>query len=94
MIEVNFLGAFNMCKAIRTELQKSNHADIILLGDRADRFAFKVGVGYCTTKFEIKDFSEAQYLDAISDDIFVSLIAPVTVDTEFEKVKGQGWQQC
>ena len=94
MIEVNFLGAFNTCKAVLTELQKSNHADIILLGDRADRYAFEVGIGYCATKFEIQGFSEALYLDVISDDIFVSLIAPGTVDTEFEKIKGQGWQQC
>lgn len=94
MIEVNFLGAFNICKAVRTEFQKSNHADIILLGDRADRYAFEVVIWYCATKFEIQGFSEALYLDVISDDIFVSLIAPGTVDSKFEKVKRQGWQQC
>jgi len=91
MIEVNLLGAFNMCKAALPVLKKSNHADIILLGSRAGRYAFKGGTGYCASKFGIQGFAEALYLDVVSDDISVSLVAPGTVDTGFAEVKGQSW---
>ena len=91
MIEVNLLGAFNMCQSALPELKKSNHADIILLGSRAGRYAFEGGTGYCAAKFGMQGFAEALYLDVISDDISVSLIAPGTVDTGFANVEGQSW---
>ena len=91
MIEVNLLGAFNMCKALLPELKKSKRADIFLIGSRAGRYAFEGGTGYCAAKSGIQGFAEALYLDVISDDISVTLIAPGIVDTGFAKVKGQSW---
>ena len=91
MIDVNLLGAFNLCKEMLPELSKSTHADIILLGSRAGRYAFEGGTGYCAAKFGIQGFAEALYLDVVSNNISVSLVAPGIVDTGFAGVKGQSW---
>ena len=73
------------------ELSKATHADIILLGSRAGRYAFEGGTGYCAAKFGIQGFAEALYLDVVSNNISVSLVAPGIVDTGFAGVKGQSW---
>ena len=91
MIEVNLIGAFNLSKAIIPELFKSNRADIILLGSRAGRYAFKGGTGYCASKFGMQGLAESLYLDVESNNIRVSLVAPGTVDTGFAGVAGQSW---
>jgi NAD(P)-dependent dehydrogenase (short-subunit alcohol dehydrogenase family) len=90
-VEVNLIGAFNLCKIALPMLSKSERADIILLGSRAGRYAFRGGTAYCASKFGIQGLSEALYLDVVSNNIGVTLVAPGTVDTGFAGEPGESW---
>lgn len=91
MIEVNLIGAFNMIKAIVPFLKTSSNSNIILMGSRAGRYAFKGGTGYCAAKFGTQGLAEALFLDVNKYGIAVTLIAPGTVATGFANVQKQSW---
>lgn len=92
IIDVNLLGAFNLCKKTLPFLLKSSRPQIILLGSRAGRYAFKGGTGYCAAKFGIQGFAESLFLDLQEKGILVTLVAPGTVDTGFAGLKSESWQ--
>ena len=92
IVDINLVGAFNVCKAILPYLKKSSRPNIILLGSRAGRYAFEGGVAYCAAKFGMQGFAESLFLDVRKYGIPVTLVAPGTVNTGFSNVKGQEWQ--
>ena len=91
IINTNLTGVFNCCHAALPWLKRASNADIINIGSRAGRYAFAGGTGYNTTKFGLKGFSEALYLDLQKFGIRVSLIAPGTVATGLTDAPNESW---
>ncbi|MBS0546250.1 MAG: SDR family NAD(P)-dependent oxidoreductase [Proteobacteria bacterium] len=84
IIATNLTGVFNCCHAALDALKKSGKqgaADIVNVGSRSGRYAFRGGVGYNTTKFGLQGLTEAMFLDLSRFNIRVGLVAPGTVST-------------
>lgn len=81
IIDTNLTGVFNCCRAALPWLKKVENSDIVNLGSRSGRYAFRGGTGYNTTKFGLQGFTEALFLDLHQYGIRVSLVAPGTVAT-------------
>lgn len=72
-------------------LRRAGGGDIVNLGSRSGRYAFRGGTGYNTTKFGLQGFTEALFLDLHPDGIRVSLVAPGTVATGLGGTVPQDW---
>ncbi len=81
IIDTNLTGVFNCCRAALPWLKKAESSDIVNMGSRAGRYAFRGGTGYNTTKFGLQGFTEALFLDLKQYGVRVSLVAPGTVAT-------------
>ena len=91
IVDTNLTGVFNCCQAILPALKIAGRGDIVNLGSRAGRYAFRGGVGYNTSKFGLQGFTEALFLDLNSYGIRVSLVAPGTVATGLGGTIPQDW---
>jgi NAD(P)-dependent dehydrogenase (short-subunit alcohol dehydrogenase family) len=94
ILAVNLAGTFNACHAALpylTEAARHGPADIVNLGSRSGRYAFKGGVGYNTTKFGLQGFTEALFLDLAPSGIRVGLVAPGTVSTGLGGTAPEPW---
>jgi 3-oxoacyl-[acyl-carrier protein] reductase len=91
IIDTNLTGVFNCCQAVLPLLRRAKHADIVNLGSRSGRYAFRGGVGYNTTKFGLQGFTEALFLDLSPEGIRVSLVAPGTVATDLLDRPHEPW---
>jgi len=81
IIDTNLTGVYNCCRAALPWLKKVERSDIVNLGSRSGRYAFRGGTGYNTTKFGLQGFTEALFLDLNQYGVRVSLVAPGTVAT-------------
>jgi NAD(P)-dependent dehydrogenase (short-subunit alcohol dehydrogenase family) len=85
IIETNLTGVFNCCHAALPALKEAaarkGVADIVNIGSRSGRYAFRGGSGYNTTKFGLQGMTEAMFLDLNGFGIRVGLVAPGTVGT-------------
>lgn len=91
IIDTNLTGVFNCCHAVVPLLKLAGRGDIVNLGSRSGRYAFRGGVGYNTTKFGLQGFSEALFLDLHPHGIRVSLVAPGTVSTGLGGTVPEDW---
>lgn len=91
IIDTNLTGVYNCCRAVVPLLKLAGRGDIVNLGSRSGRYAFRGGVGYNTTKFGLQGFSEALFLDLHPYGIRVSLVAPGTVATGLGGTKMEDW---
>lgn len=84
ILETNLTGVFNCCHAALAALKEAGKhgvADIVNVGSRSGRYAFRGGAGYNTTKFGLQGLTEAMFLDLNRFGIRVGLVAPGTVAT-------------
>jgi 3-oxoacyl-[acyl-carrier protein] reductase len=91
IVDTNLTGVFNCCQAVLPLLRRAKRGDIVNLGSRAGRYAFRGGVGYNTTKFGLQGFTEALFLDLTPEGIRVSLVAPGTVATGLGGTPPEAW---
>jgi NAD(P)-dependent dehydrogenase (short-subunit alcohol dehydrogenase family) len=91
IIATNLTGVFNCCKAVLPLLRRAARGDIVNLGSRSGRYAFRGGAGYNTTKFGLQGFTEALFLDLNVHGIRVSLVAPGTVATSLMDTPSEDW---
>jgi 3-oxoacyl-[acyl-carrier protein] reductase len=94
ILAVNLAGTFNACHVALPFLKQAaatGQADIVNLGSRSGRYAFKGGVGYNTTKFGLQGFTEALFLDLAPLGIRVGLVAPGTVGTGLGGTAPESW---
>jgi NAD(P)-dependent dehydrogenase (short-subunit alcohol dehydrogenase family) len=95
MIDINLTGVFNCCSAALPYLKEAaalrGAADIVNLGSRSGRYAFKGGVGYNATKFGVQGMTEAMFLDLNQFGIRAGLVAPGTVSTGFAGAAPEQW---
>lgn len=96
ILATNLTGVFNCCHAALPALKKAAEsggmADIVNIGSRSGRYAFRGGVGYNTTKFGLQGLTEAMFLDLSRFGIRVGLVAPGTVATGLAGVPRADWQ--
>lgn len=91
IVDTNLTGVFNCCCAVLPLLRQAGGGDIVNLGSRSGRYAFRGGVGYNTTKFGLQGLTEALFLDLSSEGIRVSLVAPGTVATGLGGTAPEPW---
>jgi 3-oxoacyl-[acyl-carrier protein] reductase len=91
IVDTNLTGVFNCCQAVLPLLRRAKRGDIVNLGSRSGRYAFRGGVGYNTTKFGLQGFTEALFLDLSPEGIRVSLVAPGTVATGLGGTPPEAW---
>jgi NAD(P)-dependent dehydrogenase (short-subunit alcohol dehydrogenase family) len=95
IVDTNLTGVFNCCHAALPALKEAaaqkGVADIINVGSRSGRYAFRGGVGYNTTKFGLQGFTEAMFLDLNRHGIRVGLVAPGTVATGLGGTQPADW---
>lgn len=91
IIDTNLTGVYNCCRAVVPLLKLAGHGDIVNLGSRSGRYAFRGGAGYNTTKFGLQGLSEALFLDLHPYGIRVSLVAPGTVATGLGGTAVEDW---
>jgi len=96
IVDTNLTGIFNCCQAVLPLLRRAKRGDIVNLGSRSGRYAFRGGVGYNTTKFGLQGFTEALFLDLNPEGIRVSLVAPGAVATAMVGKSPEAWhlQPC
>lgn len=96
ILATNLTGVFNCCHAALPALKQAaadgGVADIVNVGSRSGRYAFRGGVGYNTTKFGLQGLTEAMFLDLSRFGIRVGLVAPGTVATGLAGVLPADWQ--
>jgi NAD(P)-dependent dehydrogenase (short-subunit alcohol dehydrogenase family) len=94
IIATNLTGVFNCCHAALGALKEAGEhgaADIVNVGSRSGRYAFRGGVGYNTTKFGLQGLTEAMFLDLCRFNIRVGLVAPGTVSTGLGGTAAAEW---
>jgi Short-chain alcohol dehydrogenase of unknown specificity len=95
IIDTNLTGVFNCCHAALPALKeaaaRTGLADIVNIGSRSGRYAFRGGTGYNTTKFGLQGMTEAMFLDLHRFGIRVGLVAPGTVATGFGATTPEAW---
>ena len=95
IIDTNLTGVFNCCHAALPALKdaaaQTGFADIVNIGSRSGRYAFRGGAGYNTTKFGLQGMTEAMFLDLNRFGIRVGLVAPGTVGTGFGGTAPAEW---
>lgn len=91
IVDTNLTGVYNCCRAVVPLLKLVGYGDIVNLGSRSGRYAFRGGVGYNTTKFGLQGLSEALFLDLHPYGIRVSLVAPGTVATGLGGTAIEDW---
>jgi NAD(P)-dependent dehydrogenase (short-subunit alcohol dehydrogenase family) len=83
LMDVNFWGAVQGCKAVLPQMQSQPHGGVIInissiLGRRGVPFQ----TAYCASKFALRGFSEALRVEVASSGIDVSTIFPGAVESE------------
>lgn len=95
IVDTNLTGVFNCCHAALPALKEAaaqgGLADIVNVGSRSGRYAFRGGTGYNTTKFGLQGFTEAMFLDLNRFGIRVGFVAPGTVATGLGGTQPADW---
>jgi NAD(P)-dependent dehydrogenase (short-subunit alcohol dehydrogenase family) len=95
IIDTNLTGVFNCCHAALPALKegaaRTGVADIVNIGSRSGRYAFRGGSAYNTTKFGLQGMTEAMFLDLHRFGIRVGLVAPGTVSTGLGGTEPADW---
>ncbi|WP_413377365.1 SDR family oxidoreductase [Alkalihalobacillus sp. 1P02AB] len=78
---VNVTGAFLVTKELLPLLKKSAPAKIINISSVSGFIAFPGLSAYCASKYALEGFSESLRIELLSEQIYVSLIAPGSYQT-------------
>lgn len=90
MIEVNFLAAVALTKAVLPAMRMRKRGHIINISSVIGTRALPLSGAYCASKFALNGFTEALRVEAAPDRIAVSLIQPGLTATEFAEVSQRG----
>ncbi|HEX3033549.1 MAG TPA: SDR family NAD(P)-dependent oxidoreductase [Thermodesulfobacteriota bacterium] len=83
---VNLMGTFYVTKAVLPQMKKQGSGHIINISSIAGKRGFPFLGAYCATKFAMNAISEALRVELVATGIHVSLVYPVTTETEFFNV--------
>lgn len=83
MYNVNVFGLMDVTRAILPYMREQGHGTIINLSSIAGVLGFPFGSPYVSSKFAVEGFSESLHHELKPINIFVKLIEPGSVDTNF-----------
>ncbi|XP_043938441.1 retinol dehydrogenase 8 [Protopterus annectens] len=84
VFETNFFGAVRMIKAILPEMKRRKSGHIVVMSSVMGLSGVVFNDVYSASKFAIEGFCESLAVQLLKFNIFVSLIEPGPVNTEFE----------
>ncbi|MBS1745701.1 MAG: SDR family oxidoreductase [Bacteroidetes bacterium] len=89
MVNTNLNGLFYITSHVAALMKKKNSfSHIINIGSILGMVGRKDGAAYCTTKFGVRGFSEALYMELRYFNIKVTCINPGSIETDFFKSSG------
>ncbi|RJQ17293.1 SDR family NAD(P)-dependent oxidoreductase [Candidatus Woesearchaeota archaeon] len=87
LIKTNFLGTVYFIKAVLPVMKKQKSGSIINIASLAGMAGTPSHAGYAASKFAVLGLSESLYFE-FKPDIFIGVICPGPIDTEFFMNKG------
>nr|XP_034992535.1 retinol dehydrogenase 8-like isoform X1 [Zootoca vivipara] len=84
IMETNFFGAVRMIKEVLPDMKKRRSGHIVVISSVMGLQGIMFNDIYTASKFAIEGFCESLIIQALKFNIFVSLIEPGPVVTEFE----------
>jgi short-subunit dehydrogenase len=86
IIDVNLMGTFYSIRAVLPQMKKQGSGHIINISSVAGKRGFPLLGAYCATKSAMNAISEALRIELAGTGIYVSLVYPVTTETDFFNV--------
>ena len=81
LIDVNFFGMVNGCKAVLPHMLERGTGHIINTGSQAGKMAYRYAATYCASKFALTAFSDALRQELYGTGVDVSIVMPNSTDT-------------
>jgi short-subunit dehydrogenase len=81
LIDVNFFGMVNGCKAVLPHMLERGEGHIINTGSQAGKMAYRYAATYCASKFALTAFSDALRQELYGTGVDVSIVMPNSTDT-------------
>jgi len=83
IVSTNLLGTMYFCKFIIPYMEKQGYGHIVNVASVAGRIGLPKLSVYCASKFGIVGFTESLYYEMKKKNIYVTLVCPGAVDTNF-----------
>nr|XP_056721005.1 retinol dehydrogenase 8 [Euleptes europaea] len=84
IFETNFFGAIRMVKAVLPEMKRRQSGHIVVISSTMGLQGIPFNDVYAASKFAIEGFCESLAIQLLKFNIFISLVEPGPVNTEFE----------
>ncbi|XP_077185419.1 retinol dehydrogenase 8 [Paroedura picta] len=84
VFETNFFGAIRMIKAVLPEMKRRQSGHIVVISSTMGMQGVPFNDVYAASKFAIEGFCESLAVQLLKFNIFISLVEPGPVNTEFE----------
>ncbi|KAL8164103.1 UNVERIFIED_CONTAM: Retinol dehydrogenase 8 [Gekko kuhli] len=84
IFETNFFGAIRMIKAVLPEMKQRQSGHIVVISSTMGLQGIPFNDVYAASKFAIEGFCESLAVQLLKFNIFISLVEPGPVNTEFE----------
>ncbi|XP_062827125.1 retinol dehydrogenase 8 isoform X2 [Anolis carolinensis] len=84
VFETNFFGAIRMIKAVLPEMKKRQKGHIVVISSVMGLQGVPFNDVYAASKFAMEGFCESLAVQLLKFNIFVSMVEPGPVNTEFE----------
>eukprot|EP00461_Guttulinopsis_vulgaris_P002737 UN02738 len=85
MSNINYLGVVSTCKACIPTLKQQKSGRIVLISSMAGLFAITGYTSYAPTKYAVRGFAEALFMELKPFNVYVSVCNPPDVDTPMYK---------
>lgn len=83
MMDVNFFGTFFGARAVLPVFRQQGHGHLIIISSIVGRRGIALMSGYSATKAAQVGFAESLRTELVGTDIHVSVVLPVSTETEF-----------
>ncbi|XP_054859766.1 retinol dehydrogenase 8 [Eublepharis macularius] len=84
IFETNFFGAVRMIKAVLPQMKQRQSGHIVVISSAMGQQGIPFNDVYAASKFAIEGFCESLAVQLLKFNIFISLVEPGPVNTEFE----------
>jgi short-subunit dehydrogenase len=81
LIEINYFGVVNGCRAVLPYMRQQNYGVIINVGSEVSNFSIPYGSAYTSSKFAVRAFTSALRQELLDTNISVCLVMPASIDT-------------
>jgi short-subunit dehydrogenase len=93
LMEVNFFGTFHAARAAVRHFRATGHGHLFIVSSIVGRRGIPRGSAYAATKFAQVGLGEAVRAELAGTDIRVTIVHPVSTDTEFRQAMAREFGQ-